>query len=240
VLDSDLREWASAAPTRQISGLRERSGIAVVASLAAMLRPGYGSSQMAARPTSSHKGIHASEVLALPDQGELNAVVVADTHSQPHPNTRALIEKLAPDVILHAGDIGDLSVLDQLRALAPLFAVRGNIDERTPGLADSMDIEVVSGERSLLKLLLVHIAVYGPKLRADIARQASAHAARLVVCGHSHVPFMGRDKGITLFNPGSIGPRRFHLPITLGVLQVSTRAISLRHVSCETGETWLP
>jgi predicted phosphodiesterase len=118
--------------------------------------------------------------------------------------------------------------------------VRGNIDERAPGLADTMDVEFVAGERSVLKLLLIHIAVYGPKLRADVARLAGAHSARLVLCGHSHVPFMGRDKGITLFNPGSIGPRRFDLPITLGVLKISTSGISLRHVSCETGETWLP
>ena len=176
----------------------------------------------------------------MPPDRDFNVVVVADTHGQPHPKTRAVIEQLAPDVILHGGDIGDLSVLDRLRALAPLYAVRGNIDGRAPALADSMDIELMSGERSVLKLLLIHIAVYGPKLRAEVARLATTHQARLVVCGHSHVPFMGRDKGITLFNPGSIGPRRFNLPITLGVLQVGTSGISLRHVSCETGQTWLP
>jgi predicted phosphodiesterase len=121
-----------------------------------------------------------------------------------------------------------------------LFAVRGNIDERTPGLPDTIDVEFKAGQRSVLKLLLIHIAVYGPKLRAEVARQATAHAARIVLCGHSHVPFLGRDKGIVLFNPGSIGPRRFQLPITLGVLQIGSGGISLRHVSCETGETWLP
>ena len=176
----------------------------------------------------------------MPEGRDFNAVVVADTHGQPHPRARKVIESLAPDVIFHAGDIGELSVLDGLRELAPLFAVRGNIDERTPGLLDTMDVELRQGERSVLKLLLVHIAVYGPKLRGDIARLAHAHSARLVLCGHSHVPFMGRDKGVTLFNPGSIGPRRFTLPITLGVLSVGPSAISLLHVSCETGETWLP
>jgi putative phosphoesterase len=178
--------------------------------------------------------------VAVPDSGELKAVVVADTHSQPHPNTRTLIEKLKPDVIFHAGDIGDLTVLDGLSQLAPLLAVRGNIDARTPGLADTMDIELRSGERGLLKLLLIHIAVYGPRLRAEVARLATSHAARIVLCGHSHVPFLGRDKGLVMFNPGSIGPRRFQLPITLGLLEVSPKNISLRHISCETGETWLP
>ncbi|HKO94374.1 MAG TPA: metallophosphoesterase family protein [Polyangiaceae bacterium] len=179
-------------------------------------------------------------MLSIPEQGDFTAVVVADTHSQPHPRAQSVIAGLAPQVIFHAGDIGDLSVLDRLRELAPLFAVRGNIDERTPGLPDTIDVEFKAGARSLLKLLLIHIAVYGPKLRAEVARQASSHAARIVLCGHSHVPFLGRDKGIVLFNPGSIGPRRFQLPITFGVLQISPGGISLRHVSCETGETWLP
>jgi putative phosphoesterase len=200
----------------------------------------YWHSLVPARFQSSARAVHTSEVLAIPEQGEFTAVVVADTHSQPNPKAPALIERLAPDVIFHAGDIGDLSVLDQLRKLAPLIAVRGNIDERVGGLADTVDVEFFAGARSVLKLLLTHIAVYGPKLRAEVARQAQAHAARIVLCGHSHVPFIGRDKGMVVFNPGSIGPRRFQLPITLGVLQVSTRGISLRHVSCETGETWLP
>jgi putative phosphoesterase len=195
---------------------------------------------MPARPQPTVRGAHRSEVVRLPDSGELRAVIVADTHSQPHPNARALIERLAPDLILHGGDIGDLAVLDGLSELAPLLAVRGNIDERAGDLPASLDIEFVNAERRIIKALLIHIAVYGPRLRAEVARLAAQHSARLVLCGHSHVPFLGRDKGITLFNPGSIGPRRFQLPITLGVLQITPREISLRHVSCETGETWLP
>jgi uncharacterized protein len=184
--------------------------------------------------------LHTSHVIDIPEDRAFNAIVVADTHSRPHPNSAAVIRGLKPDMIVHAGDIGDLAVLKTLEKIAPVYAVRGNIDERAPGLADSMDIELRAGTRSILKLVLLHIAVYGPKLRADVARLATAHAARLVLCGHSHVPFMGRDKGIALFNPGSIGPRRFSLPITLGVLQVSTAGIGLRHINCETGERWSP
>jgi len=196
---------------------------------------------MAARRTpTARRQTHLSEVVPVPASGEFRAVVVADTHSQPHPNAHDLIRKLAPDLIFHAGDIGDLAVLEPLRQLAPLLAVRGNIDERANELADSLDVDLVSGERRILKLLLTHIAVYGPKLRADVARLASEHGARVVLCGHSHVPFLGRDKGIVLFNPGSIGPRRFTLPITLGMLEISPSRISLRHINCETGEDWLP
>jgi predicted phosphodiesterase len=82
--------------------------------------------------------------------------------------------------------------------------------------------------------------VYGPKLRADALRLAHAAGAKLVVCGHSHVPFIGRDRGLTVFNPGSIGPRRMHLPIVFGVLRVAEGKLSLRHVDCETGRDWLP
>jgi uncharacterized protein len=186
------------------------------------------------------KRLHHSLVLQVPEGRPLRVVVVSDTHSAVHPNTAKVVQALAPDHMLHGGDIGNLAVLDELAQLAPLTAVRGNIDELAPGVPDSVDIEVRLGERRLLKLLLMHIAIYGAKLRADAWRLANEHNARMVVCGHSHVPFMGRDKGMVMFNPGSIGPRRGYLPITLGLLEVSTTAVNLRHISCETGETWTP
>jgi putative phosphoesterase len=195
---------------------------------------------MAARRKPAVGASHTSEVVEASAQGELDVVVVADTHGQAHPNAARLIRALAPGLILHGGDIGEPSVLEPLREIAPLLAVRGNIDARLPGYVDSMDIEFVAGQRSLLRVLLTHIAVYGPKLRAEVARLAAEKSARIVVCGHSHVPFLGRDRGLVMFNPGSIGPRRFQLPITFGVLSIKAGGISLRHISCETGETWLP
>jgi len=87
---------------------------------------------------------------------------------------------------------------------------------------------------------MLHVAVYGPKLRADAARLARAERAQMVVCGHSHVPFLGRDQGLAVVNAGSIGPRRFHLPIVFAVVDIRRDGVSMRHVSCETGETWLP
>lgn len=195
---------------------------------------------MAARRQARPSQSQSSERVEVSPLGEIEVAVVADTHGQAHPNAAPLIRALAPGLILHGGDIGELSVLDPLREIAPLLAVRGNIDGRVPGFVDSMAIEFVSGERSLLRVWLTHIAVYGPKLRAEVAQHALASGARIVVCGHSHVPFLGRDRGLVMFNPGSIGPRRFQLPITFGVLSIRQSGISLRHVSCETGETWLP
>ena len=178
--------------------------------------------------------------LSLSDQGTLRLAIVADTHSHPHEKTAAWIAALSPDAILHAGDIGDLGVLDQLARLAPVIAVRGNIDERAPHVPDVTIIDIRSGGESAMKILLMHIAVYGPKIRADAARLAEASGAKLIVCGHSHVPFMGRDRGLTVFNPGSIGPRRMDLPILFGVLEIASGKLKLKHVDCETGQDWAP
>jgi putative phosphoesterase len=194
----------------------------------------------AARVKGPSKKQHESAWLAIPARRPLRLVVVADTHSKPHPNALEHIATQKPDAILHAGDIGALCVLDSLREVARLFAVRGNIDEHAPGLPDSLDLTLTADDAPRLRVLLTHIAVYGPKLRADAARLARARSASLVVCGHSHVPFIGRDKGISIFNPGSVGPRRFSLPITFGVMQVTRSNVALRHVSAETGEDWAP
>lgn len=192
------------------------------------------------RSTYSRPLIHQQRTLSLDAQGSLRLAVVADTHSRPHPMVGHWISRLAVDGILHAGDIGELVVLEGLARLAPLIAVRGNIDERASDLPDVVTIDVQSEGQSALKILLMHIAVYGPRVRADAARLAAESGARIIVCGHSHVPFIGRDRGLTLFNPGSIGPRRMHLPIVFGLLEISAGKLSLRHLACDTGEEWLP
>lgn len=172
--------------------------------------------------------------------GTFRFAVVADTHSKPHPATHERLQELAPDVILHGGDIGDLGVLDELAAVAPVHAVRGNIDVQAREVPDVMIVELLKGDALKLRLLLTHIAVYGPKLRAEVARLAQKERASLVVCGHSHVPFIGRDRGLSVFNPGSIGPRRFQLPIVLGSIDVTATNARLAHIDCETGEAWTP
>ena len=183
---------------------------------------------------------HARAELALRPDGALRIVVVADTHGRPDPRSSDLIAAQKPDHILHAGDIGAREVLDALSVHAPVLAVRGNVDAQMPGVPDVVTIDVRDGDRSLLTLLLMHIAVYGPKLRADAARLARAAGASIVVCGHSHVPFLGRDKGIAVVNAGSIGPRRFQLPIVFAVIDVKRDGVAMHHVSCETGERWTP
>jgi len=193
---------------------------------------------MAAK-TKSEKLRTEHDELHLRD-GALTIVVVADTHGHPHPRSAELIAAERPDRILHAGDIGDLKVLDGLAQIAPVSAVRGNIDGHGEAIPDVRVLDIRDGERTLLKVLLMHIAVNGPRIRADALRLARAEDTSLVVCGHSHVPFMGRDRDVVLFNPGSIGPRRFQLPILFGVIDIKPTGVKMKHIDCESGNPWLP
>ena len=177
--------------------------------------------------------------IPLPERG-LRVAVVADTHSNPHRLSLSLIAAQDPDYILHAGDIGKLHVLDALSEIAPLISVRGNIDDRGSGLPDFVGIDVMTGNSIRSRWLLTHIAVRGPKLMAPIRRMSRERDVQLVVCGHSHVPLIVRDGAIGVFNPGSIGPRRFGLPITFGTIELTEAGLRLRHICCETGESWLP
>jgi hypothetical protein len=195
---------------------------------------------------SSTQLVKRAATLPARGDGTLRIAVVADTHSAPHGDAATQLVARRPDAILHAGDIGDLHVLDRLAAVAPVFAVRGNIDVHAPDLPDELVLDVTTASAGAapavvaLRILIVHIGVNGPRLRADVARRAQAEGASLVVCGHSHVPFIGRDRGVAVFNPGSIGPRRFRLPIVFGTIELTPTEVRLAHVDCETGEAWDP
>lgn len=182
---------------------------------------------------------HAAAIALTPAK-TLRLAVVADTHSEPHPGTLDQLKALAPDAILHAGDIGDLEVLEALATVAPLYAIRGNIDTRADNLPDVLTLDITDAGRRLLRVLLVHIGVYGPKLRAEVVRLAKQEQASVVVCGHSHVPFIGEDRGITIFNPGSVGPRRFSLPIVFGMIDIRDGKVRFAHVEAATGKPWTP
>lgn len=177
--------------------------------------------------------------LPMRADGSLRLGIVADTHSAPHEAGLQHLAAQRPDFILHGGDIGDLAVLDRLASIAPVHAVRGNIDTRAH-LPDVLTLELTEQGRAQLTVLLTHIALAGPRLRADAARLARAQQASVIICGHSHVPFIGQERGLSIFNPGSIGPRRFQLPILFGVMELSPTAVSLRHFDCETGAPWSP
>ena len=135
------------------------------------------------------------------------AGIISDTHGLLR---RKVTEVFAGcERILHAGDVGNAAVLDGLRAIAPVTAVRGNMD-RGPWTQGLKNIERV--EYRGFKILIVH-ELY------DLALQTEAPTADIVIYGHSHQPKIEYRKSILFFNPGSAGPRRFKLPISAGVLR---------------------
>lgn len=146
----------------------------------------------------------------------------------------------APDVILHAGDVGSHRFLDDLAEIAPVMAVRGNMDSRNHGLPDGISLQLEGAEGPLLGIYLTHIGVHATRLLRDARNRAEKHGAALVVCGHSHVPLIAYDGALAIFNPGSCGPQRFNLPIVFGVIDLGPEGLTMRHVDCETGQRWLP
>lgn len=134
--------------------------------------------------------------------------VIADTHSKMRP--QALEALRGSDLILHAGDVGREEVLEALEAVAPVVAIRGNID--TAGrAADLPDVEELD--------YLGHAFYMLHDVKAlEFDPQGSY---RVVIAGHSHKPRNEWIGDVLYFNPGGAGPRRFTLPITVGRLEVS-------------------
>src|SRR5688500_13691944 len=119
----------------------------------------------------SYRLVRKSATLAMRDDGSLKLAAVSDTHSQPHAAIRDHIAALAPVAVLHAGDIVDTAAVEQLANQAPVFVVRGNIDTRA-AFPDVVTLDLVHGSERRLRIFMTHIAVNGPKLRADVARMA--------------------------------------------------------------------
>jgi putative phosphoesterase len=143
------------------------------------------------------------------ERGRLVVGLISDTHGLLRPQALAALR--GSDLIVHAGDIGDVAILDALRAIAPVTAVRGNNDrgDAYRGLPDTDVLEV--GEA------LIYVIHDVNELDVDPAA-AGFHA---VVSGHSHRPSVGTRDGVLYVNPGSAGPRRFTLPIAVGRLHIT-------------------
>ena len=139
--------------------------------------------------------------------------VIADTHSKMRPE--ALEALKGSEVILHAGDVGRDDVLDALEAIAPVIAIRGNIDKsgRAAELPDTRDLEFLG--KALYMLHDVKTLDFDPQGRY-----------RVVIAGHSHKPRNEWIGDVLYFNPGGAGPRRFTLPITVGRLEVTEDGVT--------------
>jgi len=139
--------------------------------------------------------------------------VISDTHGLLRPEALAALR--GSDYIVHAGDVGDPEILDTLARIAPVTAVRGNVDrgawaEKIP-------------ETNVLEIEGLDIYVLHDLNQLDLKPEAAGFAA--VISGHSHMPKQETKNGVLYFNPGSAGPRRFKLPVSVGRLLVEARKV---------------
>jgi len=182
---------------------------------------------------------HTTKTIELPEAGDCIVAVISDTHGKPHPNLFPLLDRHHPSLILHAGDVGDLDLVTELEAFSRTVYVRGNVDPAGPVWPDSVSIRIKPGAGRQIGLLLVHFAVARLRLNRDVISLLQENPAQIVVFGHSHMPFLGRQQDTVLFNPGSAGPPRMGLPITMGLIEISDQ-IRFKHLDLRTGEQWMP
>jgi len=144
--------------------------------------------------------------------------VISDTHGLLRP--AALDALRGSDLIIHAGDVGKPEVLEPLRALAPTFVVRGNVDYGK--WADALPVSELVDVGELMFYVLHDIS------QLDLDPPTAGFAA--VVYGHSHRPSIETRDGVLFLNPGSAGPRRFDLPISLAQVRVRGREVEAKIV----------
>jgi uncharacterized protein len=140
--------------------------------------------------------------------------VISDTHGLLRPEVIETFRHV--DLILHAGDIGDPRVLEDLQGIAPVFAVRGNNDRE--GWADDIP------ETRIVPIGGIHIFMIHDIKEMD----KSASRCEAIVAGHSHRPSVDKREGVLFINPGSAGPRRFNLPICVARLTVRGTVVSAK------------
>jgi putative phosphoesterase len=134
--------------------------------------------------------------------------VISDTHGLLRPEALAALRGV--EHILHAGDVGDIAILDALRKIAPVTAIRGNVDV-SGACAELPATDVVELGDKLF--YLVHSV-------RDLDINPVVAGIAMVVSGHSHKALVEVRDGVVFFNPGSAGPRRFSLPVTVGFVTV--------------------
>src|SRR5580658_9245544 len=138
----------------------------------------------------------------------MKIAVLSDTHGLLRPEVLPLLA--GSEHILHLGDVGDPEILGALAKIAPVTAIRGNIDTHGPcAKLPETEVATLAG----LDFYMLHDVH-----QLDLDPAAAGFAA--VLYGHSHKPELRRNKGVLYFNPGSCGPRRFQLPITCGQIAI--------------------
>lgn len=140
--------------------------------------------------------------------------IISDTHGLLRPEALTALD--GSDHVIHAGDIGDPIILNKLAEIGPLTAIRGNVDrEAWAGKMPATNVLEAGG-----------ISIYVLHNLQDLDLNPAAAGFAVVISGHSHVPKQEQRNGVLYFNPGSAGPRRFQLPVTIGRLKVKGGKVS--------------
>ncbi len=147
--------------------------------------------------------------------------VISDTHGLLRPEITRVFQGV--DLIVHAGDIGRAAVLKALEDLAPVIAVKGNVD-RGKWAESLRETQVVEAQSTLL--YVIH-EIEG----LDLDPSAAGFGA--IIHGHSHMPLAVEKDGVWYLNPGSAGPRRFRLPVSVAILNVDGKSISWGLITLE-------
>lgn len=134
--------------------------------------------------------------------------IISDTHGLLRPEALSALQ--GSDAIIHAGDVGNPAILDRLKSIAPLFAVRGNVD--TELWASSLPLAAV--------VELQDVSIYVLHNLEQLDRNPKIAGFHMVISGHTHKPESHWRDGVLYVNPGSAGPRRFSLPISLARLEL--------------------
>jgi putative phosphoesterase len=175
--------------------------------------------------------------------------VVSDTHGYFDPQLPARLQGV--DEILHAGDVGSEAVLDQLRAIAPVHAVQGNVDPAALGLAPTLTRRLGGIQIHMLhELPKPHSAIRDWTQAAPLEGKSAEHCHRFLACfpeecrvvifGHSHEPCAQILDGKLFFNPGSAGKKRFSLPRCCGLLEISSQGVRATFLGLERYNEDLP
>ena len=147
--------------------------------------------------------------------------VISDTHGLLRPEALAALKN--SELILHAGDIGKFEVIETLKQVAPVLAIRGNNDRGA--WAKSLP-DIFSLQANGIKILVIHNV-------HDLVETAVETGVSAVISGHSHMPAITRRDDILYLNPGSAGPRRFKLPVAVGLICLRDKKIRPRLVKLQ-------
>lgn len=154
--------------------------------------------------------------------------LISDTHGLLRPEALAALR--GSDLIIHAGDVGESTILEQLGTIAPVVAVRGNVDKAAWAARLQMTAVVETGTAIICVLHDIHDLDLDPAI-ADF---------NIVVSGHSHQPAKNVQSGVLYVNPGSAGPRRFRLPVTVARLNLGRVPWTVDFIDLLSPETHWP